>query len=115
MKNVFEQTAELIRIELLKRVFVVDVTCTPTKVDKFNVKTTSFQTTPVLFKNVWIESGIACFQENENEKGIKYTDYYVSLSVCYEYFDGGRNGCKLFAIEFRGFEDWDEIRILSIK
>lgn len=112
--DTYEQIAELIRIELLKRGFIVDVTCIPTRDNHMRVKTTSFQTTPVLFKEVWIESSNAFFSENQKENGYKYTDYYVSLSVCYKHFDDGRNGCNLFTIEFRKFSS-NIVRILSIR
>lgn len=115
MKETLQQIAELIRIELLKRNFIVDVTCELTKDNKLKVKTSSFQTTPVLFKKVWIESSNTCFTENENDKGIKYTDFYVSLSVYYNHFDDGCNECDLLAMEFRKFEDWRGVRILSIR
>ena len=114
MKETYEQIAELIRIELLKRGFIVDVTCTPTKDNSFKVKTSSFQTTPVLFKEVWIESWNVFVEEKENDKGVKYTDYNMSIHVCYEHFDGGRNGCDLFSITLRSFENWSKVRILSI-
>ena len=112
--EVLEQIREIIRIELLKRGFIVDVTCTQTKDNSFKVKTTSFQTTPVLFKQVWIESWNVFVEEKENDKGVKYIDYNISIYVCYEHFDGGRNGCNLFSITLRNFENWSRIRILSI-
>ena len=112
--NTYEQIEKLIRIELLKRGFIVDVTCTPTRDNHFKVKTTSFQTTPVLFQEVWIESSKAFFSEHQKENGYKYTDYYVSLSANYKHFDDGINGCNLFIIEFRMFSD-NIVRILSIR
>ena len=112
--EVLEQIREIIRIELLKRGFIVDVTCTQTKDNSFKVKTTSFQTTPVLFKDVWIESWNVFIEDKENEKGIKYTDYNISIHVCYEHFDGGMNGCTLFSIKLRSFEKWDKVIVLSI-
>lgn len=114
MENVFEQISEIIRVELLKRGFIVDVTCTQTKENSFKVKTSSFQTTPVLFKEVWIESWNVFIEDKENDKGVKYTDYNISIHVCYEHFDGGRNGCSLFSIILRSFENWNRVRILSI-
>lgn len=110
MEEILKQIAELIRIELLKRGFIVDVTCTPTKNNSFKIKTSSFQTTLVLFKEVWIES-LSVFAD---EKGVKYTDYRITMEVCYEHFDGSRNGCILFSMFLRGFEDWQEVRIISI-
>lgn len=114
MKTIYEQIAELIRIELLKRGFIVDVICTPTKDNSFKVKTTSFQTTPVLFKNVWIEDWSVSCEEKTNDKGDKYFEYYVSLYAFYERFDEGKNGCPVLYITFRKFEDWDRVRIVSI-
>ena len=114
MKEILEQIAELIRIELLKRGFVVDVTCTPTKDDRFKVKTSTFQTTPVLFKEVWIENWSVFVVDRENDKGAKYTDYTVSMSVFYEVFNGGHNSTRLFTLNFRKFQDWEEVRIISI-
>ena len=114
MEEILKQIAELIRIELLKRGFIVDVTCTPTKNNSFKIKTSSFHTTPVLFKEVWIESWSVFADEKENEKGVKYTDYQITMEVRYEHFDGGRNGCKLFSMFLRSFESWQEIKIISI-
>lgn len=115
MEKLLRQISEIIRIELLKRGFTVDVICTPTKDNSFKVKTSSFQTTPVLFKDVWIESWNVFVEEKENDKGIKYTDYCVSLNVCYYHFDDGRNGCNLFSMTLRSIENYDRISILSIK
>lgn len=115
MKDVFEQIAKLIQIELLKRGFIVNVVCVPKGDNDFKVKTTSFQTSPVLFKNVWIESDYAIFSEGTSEKGNKYTDYFVRLSAKFELFGGGTNGCELFTMEFRKFENWDSVKVLSIK
>lgn len=113
MGETLEQIAELIRIELLKRGFIVDVTCTPTE-NSFKVKTSSFQTTPVLFKEVWIESWSVFVDEKENDKGVKYTNYQITMEVCYEHFDGGRNGCNLFTMNLRSFENWDRVMVVSI-
>lgn len=113
MKDIYEQIAELIRIELLKRGFIVDVTCTPTK-DSFNVKTSSFQTVPVILKEIWIETWSVYIEEKENDKGDKYVDYHISLSVFYEHFNGGRNSTHLFNIYLRKFESWREVRIISM-
>lgn len=115
MEETLKQIAEIIRIELLKRGFVVDVTCDPTKNNSFKVKTNSFQTTPVLFQKVWIESWSVFVDEKENEKGVKYTNYQIIMEVCYEHFDGGRNGCKLFTMNLRSFEDYDMVMVVSIK
>lgn len=115
MEETLKQIAEFIRIELLKRGFVVDVTCEPTKDYKFRVKTSSFQTVPVLFQKVWIESWSVHCEEKENGKGDIYMEYYVSLHVCYEHFDGGRNGCNLFSMTFRKFDDYDRVMVVSIK
>lgn len=113
MKYVHEQIAELIRIELLKRGFIVDVTCIPTKDNSLEVKTSSFQTTPVFLKNIWIGSWSVYLDKKENKNG-KYIDYNISLSVFYEHFNGGRNSTHLFNIVLRMFEGWTEPRIISI-
>jgi hypothetical protein len=114
MKKVYSQIADIIQTELLKRGFVVNVSCTPTPDNSLKVITDEFQTTPVIFKKVWIESFGVKVEEHENSKGIKYTDYHISLDVFYEHFGGGKNGCNLFSISLRKFEDWDEVKIISI-
>lgn len=113
MEDVFEQIAELIRIELLKRGFIVDVTCTPTRGNEFKVKTTEFQTTPVLFSKVWIESWYATYEKKECDNG-KYIDFSVTLSAIYERFSGGQNAVSLFDLKLRKFESWNEVQIISI-
>lgn len=115
MEDTYKQIAEHIRIELLKRGIIVNVECNPTENNSFKVRATSFQTKPVLFKEVWAESSIARYKELKNEKGKNYTEYYVMMTVRYKHFDGGNNGCNLFSMNFRKFEDWDEVMILSIK
>lgn len=114
MEKTYKQIAELIRIELLKRGFVVNVTCTPTKDNSFKVKTNTFQTTPVLFSKVWIESWAANIV-NKTENGVNYKDFKVTLSVLYETFEGGRNANDLFKIWFRQIEGCKEVTIISIK
>lgn len=113
MEKVLEQISEIIRVELLKRGFIVDVTCKPTKDYEFKVTTTEFQTTPVLFDRIWIESWYAMYKEKECNNG-KYIDYSVTLSAIYERFNGGQNAVFLFGLVLRKFENLDEVSVISI-
>ena len=54
---------------------------------------TSFQTMPVLFKEIHIEGGIGI----KDKKGAPddYIQVYISLRNCYTLFNGGTNGSEL--------------------
>lgn len=71
MKDIYEQIAALIRIELLKRGFIVDVTCYPEDEGRIKIETSSFQTTPVIFKRLWIDNSFGCIVEHQYDESIK--------------------------------------------
>ena len=102
MKDIYEQIAELIRIELLKRGFIVNVTCTSNSDKSLKIETTTFQTTPVLFKKLWINNSLGSWIKavENKEKNITYIDFDTTLSVNYETFGGGFNSTVLFRISF---------------
>lgn len=114
MEKIYHQIADIIQTELLKRGFVVNVSCTPTPDNSLKIITNEFQTTPIIFKKVWIESFDVEVDQNETDKGLKYVDYHIAINVFYEHFDGGQNGCNLFYISLRSFEDNDIVKIVSI-
>lgn len=113
MESTYEQISEIIRLELLKRGFNVNVNCTE-KGKSFKVKTSSFQTIPVLFKEIFIESNSVHIEEKESNNGVKYTEYRIKMSVHYEHFDGGENGCNLFTILLRQIEKSERMIIVSM-
>lgn len=67
--------------------------CEDYKHEKFDkVISTSFQTMPMLFKEIHIEGNINVI-EDEKDKDI--CKVIINLNVGYTYFDGGTNGHKL--------------------
>lgn len=61
------------------------------------LQTESFQTFPVLFKKLWIESfGTSIMIDTYEEEKIKYYRVWIRIYYSYEHFEGGSNGCKLF-------------------
>ena len=113
MESTYEQISEIIRLELLKRGFNVNVNCTE-KGKSFKVKSSSFQTIPVLFKDIFIESNSVYIEEKENSNGVKYKEYHIKIGVRYEHFDGGENGCNLFTILLRQIEKSERMIIVSM-
>jgi hypothetical protein len=69
---------------------------------KINLKTAEFQTTPVIFKKLRVES----FSTNI-EKVKELYQVYISLHYSYEHFGGGRNSCCLFDFTCKLFKDCD--------
>ena len=65
------------------------------KFDK--VISTSFQTMPMLFKEIHIEGDINVIEDEKDEDICKVI---INLNVGYTYFDGGMNGHKLGKIMY---------------
>lgn len=62
----------------------------------YRIKSTPFQTFPVLFKEIKIEGYLRITPCENNEDLMAY----VNLEYAYKLFEGGRNGHKLGRIEY---------------
>lgn len=115
MEKTYKQIAELIRIELLKRGFMVDVTCYPEGEDRVKIETSSFQTTPVIFKRLWIDNSFGCIVERQYDEKhkVKYTDYSTTISVNYETFSDGMNATTIFRVRLRVLDG--RVYLMNIK
>jgi len=96
-----------IQLELLKRGIASPIIkceeVIKNNVHRIEIKTASFQTIPVIFKELWIENFNSSIKEEtidvEGSEGILETIVYrVWIKIMYEYehFGGGSNGCELF-------------------
>ena len=90
-----------IQEELLKRGITAPIIKFKEYIDrngnhKIELKTEDFQTSPVIFKRLWVDIfGTEVYIPKEEES----TDHYniwIVLDYSYEHFGGGRNGCTLF-------------------
>lgn len=86
---------DAIKTELTKRGFH-----TPFNVKienkKIIIESEPFQTIPVLFKEISIISFGSKIEDNVDLPRIK--NFWVNVNVQYKHFDGGTNGCNLFAV-----------------
>lgn len=110
---------ETIKIELLKRGFLapIEVSVEQGNYPAIKVKSESFQTTPVIFKNVWISNfggsvkneTITRRKHNDEQYEAQIARFWIDVHVGYEHFDLGSNGCKLFGISgWVGEETYDD-------
>lgn len=65
--------------------------------DYLKIVTTSFDTMPVMFKEIHIESSEIIV---EKSKDVKYTDVKFRLDFRYTHWDNGTNGCTLGSCEY---------------
>lgn len=61
-----------------------------------HIMSDSFQTMPVIFKELNLEGSMTVTDENE-----KYVDICVRLDYRWKHFDGGHNGCSLGCVYYR--------------
>ena len=90
-----------IQEELLKRGITAPIIKFKEYIDrngnhKIELKTEDFQTSPVIFKRLWVDIfGTEVYIPKEEES----TDHYniwIALDYSYEHFGGRRNECTLF-------------------
>jgi hypothetical protein len=71
------------------------------------VKTDSFNTMPVIYKDIYVD-GYGCLEEIKGHEGIY--ELRISFSYRFRTFSGGSNGTDLGEVAFRVFEDSMEVR-----
>lgn len=97
-----ELIKENIQTELLKR----GITAQIIKLEEYehnrsrahyiNLRTENFQTTPIIFKRLWVEAFGTAITKRTNEEGKEYYSVWICVHYSYEHFGGGTNGCELF-------------------
>lgn len=116
MEKVLEQIKSIVKTELLKRGFNVEVCIEQDKNGRINIETSDFQTQPVLFKNIWIRNGfMSNLEEKHNElTDTKFYEYKTKITAYYECFGGGFNANDLFAMTFRWFNENEVVHLINI-
>lgn len=66
------------------------------------IKTDTFQTTPVIYKSVFVY-GSGWVVQTENAENV--FDLNIELNYGFEYFNGGSNGVEIGELKFRIFKD----------
>lgn len=112
MKTILEQVEEIVGLELMKRGFFVNCTCKYQDDGRISLKSSEFQTTPVLFKRVWVANNFGSYVQDIELNGNTCTEYSMTISVNYETFERGFNAIKLFNITLRLING--EIRVVNI-
>lgn len=104
---------ELLRDELLKRGINVALTATSSK-DKVTISSSDFQTTPVLYKRLYIKTTGVITKEEVDKGGSSFIRYSLPLRVYarVETFNGGTNGIELFFIKPVWLEGRNEIYLI---
>lgn len=87
---------EYIQLELLRRGFTAKIIEFGEDIYGINFKTEDFQTTPVLFKRLFIKSSDTNISDKKTLGGVSYNDVYINVMIRHEYFDLGQNGIDLF-------------------
>ena len=113
---------EKIQIELLKRGFTAQIVNFEEVSGRGNdtrleFNTTSFQTVPVIFKEIIVCNFSSSLVEEQitNENGIFNTvRVWLSVHVSYKSFEGGSNGNKLFDFTCGLVGDSDYLQDLNI-
>ena len=91
---------EAIQDELLKRGIIAKIS----KIEEINerlvVETESFQTSPVMFKEIYVYSHISGFSMMLDKEQEGAAQLYIGLSFRYTLFSGGTNGSDLMNLRF---------------
>lgn len=111
--ELIDNLKELLRDELLKRGINVNLTVT-SKGDKITISSSDFQTTPVLYKRLYITTTGVVTKEEVDKGGSSFIRYSLPLRVHakVETFGGGTNGIELFFIKPVWLEGRNEIYLL---
>ncbi len=117
-KNQLSELQTVIADELLKRGFTAKIIqfeeVQAKNGTKIELTTESFQTVPVLFKEVAIGNFNSELREEQvviQDKPVKVLKFWMSVNVFYQHFGSGSNGCNLFSIWATLYEN----RALEIK
>lgn len=100
---------EIVSDELLKRGFIVKLDASVSSLGRIKITSDNFQTTPVLYKKLYIEGGGQIKSEVLGEDDIKYS-VCLRFNVRVETFSGGYNGTDLFYLNLSWFNDYDRIK-----
>jgi hypothetical protein len=95
-----KQIKTKIEDELLKRGFHVEIKHISEELghaQRIIFETETFQTTPVLFKEINITDMSSGFWKRKNDD-IEENWFSIGVNINYLHFGGGSNGCRLFVI-----------------
>lgn len=106
-ENQMNFVKEKIQVELLKRGITAKIIKCEEKEQRVEILTESFQTFPVMFKEVYVYSHLSGFSRILNKEGA--TELYIGLSFRYTSFSGGSNGTDLMDVRFKFIEGSDVI------
>lgn len=91
---------EAVRVELLKRGVVVNLTgdiVERPSCNRLELVSNNFQTTPVIMKEIRIEASFSIFYPSDAKEGEKAPLTVAGrVGVAYTHFSGGSNGTELF-------------------
>lgn len=99
---------ETIQTELLKRGFQADVIELEQKKDKLHFKTDFFQTTPVIFKTLYIGNFNSSITKDFNGN----ISVFIGVNVFYTLFNSGSNSTNLFGLSFHFNEYSSDYKIV---
>lgn len=107
---------ETVSDELLKRGFKVKLNIQKILPDgKIKIVSDDFQTTPVLYKRIYIEAaGQIKSEEQKNSLGKDIVRHSISFALYakVESFSGGSNGINLFPLTLVCFNNDDRVKIV---
>lgn len=111
---------ELIQTELLKRGFTAKIISFEEEDKKYlKFHTESFQTVPVLFKEIQVSNFSTSvgqeIRKREDKTEYQVTTFWIQVDVRYSHFEGGSNGSRLFAIQGHFFEDSDRPNVTQLR
>ena len=118
-----ESLKELIQTELLKRGFTAKIK-TFEETERNNrafieFETESFQTTPVIFKDIKITNFSSSIEEErvvrDDKTSYNVKRFWIQVNVSYSSFSGGSNGENLFDLTGNFHEDHSNIGYYNIR
>ena len=114
-ENQRKAVQELIQTELLKRGFTAPIINFEEEEgrrggqNRLIFHTEPFNTVPVIMKKIQVDNFSSSLAQKEllREDETKYieTSFWISVHVSYEHFTGGTNGCELFQISGKFYDD----------
>lgn len=105
---------EIVSDELLKRGFQVKLTTNVLPDGRMKIMSNNFQTTPVLYKKIYIEAKGKIKSEDKKDslgRGIVRHEVCLALHARVELFSGGSNGIDLFYLNLVWLNNDDRIKV----
>lgn len=105
---------EIVGDELLKRGFQVKLTTSVLSDGRIKIVSDNFQTTPVLYKRIYIEAKGKIKSEDKKDslgRDVVRNEVCLALHARVELFSGGSNGIDLFYLNLVWFNDDDRIKV----